>query len=514
MNDVQILAIDQGTQSVRALVFDIRGNLVAKSQVHLKSYNSPQPGWAEQDPEYYWQSLCQACQQLWQQPGVHKEALAGIALTSQRGTMINVDQRGEALRPAILWLDQRRTSGLAPVGGIWGAAFKLVGMAETITYFQAEAEANWLRTHQPELWANTHKYLMLSGYLTYRLIGRFVDSAAAQVGYIPFDYKKSKWAAMWDWKWRAVPMRQNVLPELVAPTTVMGEITEIAAADTGLPAGLPLIAAANDKACEALGSGCLEPHMACLSYGTSASIIVTHRKYREVRPLIPPFPSAVPNTYNLEIQIYRGYWMVEWFKQQFGQPEQAAAQAQNVQPEALFELLLQNTPPGAEGLVVLPYWSPGLKVPGPEAKGAIIGWSSAHTRAHLYRAMLEGIGYALREGKEQIERRTGITIDEVRVAGGGSQSDAALQLTADIFGMPVTRPHLYETSGLGAAIDAAVGLNIYADTATAVAAMTRIGRMFEPNPEASEIYNQLYRQIYRPLYPALKPLYEKLRHIK
>jgi sugar (pentulose or hexulose) kinase len=275
-----------------------------------------------------------------------------------------------------------------------------------------------------------------------------------------------------------------------------------------------MISAANDKACEALGSGCAGAHLACLSYGTSASIIVTQSKYREVRPLIPPFPSAIPNAYNLEIQIYRGYWMVEWFKQQFGHPEQMAAQVDGVQPEALFEALVHQVPPGSEGLVLLPYWSPGLKVPGPEAKGAIIGWSSVHNRAHMYRAMLEGIAYALREGKEQIERRTKVPIRELRVAGGGSQSDAALQLTADIFGMAVARPHVYEASGLGAAIDTAVGLGLHADIPTAVAAMTRIGQVFEPDLAAHQIYNQLYHEVYRPLYPALKPLYKRMQRIK
>lgn len=151
MKQEQILAIDQGTQSVRALVFDLHGKLLAKSQVILEPYFSEQPGWAEQHPTYYWQQLCQACQGLWEQPAVVKEALVGVALTSQRGTMINVDRDGKVLRPAITWLDQRRTTGLKPVGGLWGLGFKLVGMAETVAYAQAEAETNWLRVHQPEV---------------------------------------------------------------------------------------------------------------------------------------------------------------------------------------------------------------------------------------------------------------------------------------------------------------------------------------------------------------------------
>lgn len=513
MTQELILAIDLGTQSVRALVFDLQGNLVAKSQVMLEPYFASQPGWAEQQPAYYWQQLCYACQGLWQQPGVCKEALIGAALTSQRGTLINVDRDGTALRPAITWLDQRRTNGLKPVGGLWGLSFKLVGMTETVAYAQAEAEANWIRVHQPEIWEQTHKFLMLSGYLTFRLVGRFVDSVGSQVGYVPFDYRGLRWANRSDWKWQAFPMRPDLLPELVPPTAVLGEITAVAAAETGIPTGLSLIAAATDKACEALGAGCVAPSTACLSYGTSASVIVTQAKYREVRPLIPPYPSALPNAYNLEIQIYRGYWMVEWFKQQFGHPEVALAQALGQAPELLFDDLVRQVPPGAQGLMLQPFWSPGLKVPGPEAKGAIIGFGALHTRAHVYRAILEGVAYALRDGKEQLERRTDVAIRELRVAGGGSQSNAALQLTADLFGMAATRPHITETSGLGAAIDAAVGLGCYPDVASAVREMTRVGRVFEPNGEAAALYDELYRRVYRRMYEQLQPLYAAIRDI-
>jgi sugar (pentulose or hexulose) kinase len=308
-------------------------------------------------------------------------------------------------------------------------------------------------------------------------------------------------------------MPPDRLIDLVPPGHVLGEITAEASAATGIPAGLPLIAAAADKACEVIGSGALAPHVGCLSYGTTATLNTTHQRYVEVIPLIPPYPAAVPDAYSLEIQIYRGFWLVSWFKQEFGLPERQLADERGVQPEELFDTLVEGVPPGSMGLMLQPYWSPGLKVPGPEAKGAIIGWGDVHTRGHLYRAILEGLAYGLREGKERTEERTHVPITELRVAGGGSQSDAAMQVTADVFGLPASRPHLYEASGLGAAIDVAVGLKLHPDFETAVRSMTRPGATFEPNLAAHRIYDELYRRVYTRLYGRLRPLYEVIRDV-
>ena len=505
-----LLAIDNGTQSVRALVFDPCGNLRFKCRVPIEPYFSKFPGWAEQDPEIFWDAVCQACQGLWAQ-GADPSSLAAVAITTQRGTVVNVDEHGKPLRPAILWLDQRRTEGLKPLGGLWGTAFKIAGVSSTVAYLQAEAEANWIRVHQPEIWAATHKYLLLSGFLAYRMVGEFVDSIGCQVGYIPFDYKNHAWAKSRDWRWRAVPMDKAILPKLMPAGSVLGEVCAAAAKATGLPVGLPLIAAGADKATEVLGAGCLDPRIGCLSYGTTATICTTHEKYAEAIPYIPPYPAAVPGRYNTEIQIVRGYWMVTWFKQEFGLREQRLADQQHVDPELLFDELVRAVPPGADGLVLQPYWSPGIRFPGPEARGAIIGFSDVHTRAHIYRAILEGLAYALREGAERMSKRSGVPITELRVAGGGSQSDAAMQITADVFGLPATRPHLYEASGLGAAIDAAVGIGIHPDFPSAIRAMTRPGNTFEPVPETQARYEDLYHNVYRQMYHRLQPLYKAMR---
>ena len=513
MQQQYILSIDNGTQSVRALLFDLQGNLVAKGKVEIEPYFSKHPGWAEQDPEYYWSSLNEACKALWASTDVKPEEVMGVGVTTQRGTVINLDKDGQPLRPAITWLDQRQAEIEKPISGLWGILFKVLGLRNVVEGFQRKAQAPWLAQNQPEIWKKTHKFLLLSGYLTYRLTGEYKDSVGCTVGYLPFDYKSHKWAGKSDWKWQVVDMKDSMLPELVKPGESLGQLTAEAAEHLGLPQGLPVIAAASDKACEVIGSGGVDPHIACLSYGTTATINTTTKKYVEPILFIPPYPAAVPDAYNTEVMIYRGFWMVSWFKKQFGLREQQLANEKGMPPEALFDELVNSVPPGSMGLMLQPYWSPGTRIPGPEAKGAVIGFGDVHTRAHLYRSILEGLAYGLREGKERIEKRSGTRITKLRISGGGSQSDAAIQLTADIFGLPAERPSTYETSGLGAAINVAVGLGHYEDYEQAIDKMTKVGDVFEPDYQTTRLYDQLYKNVYLKMYKRLQPLYKQIKEI-
>jgi len=189
-----ILAIDNGTQSVRALLFDTNGNLVGKGKQEIEPYFSQHPGWAEQHPEYFWESLGKACALLWQSTDTSPDQVAGVTVTTQRGTVINLDGDGKPLRPAIIWLDQRHARVDGPVRGPWGWLFRLARLDDTITRFREKTQANWIAQNQPEIWSKTRHFLLLSGYLNYRLTGQFRDSTGNQVGYLPFDYRKHRWA--------------------------------------------------------------------------------------------------------------------------------------------------------------------------------------------------------------------------------------------------------------------------------------------------------------------------------
>ncbi|MFC1670088.1 FGGY-family carbohydrate kinase [Spirochaetota bacterium] len=508
-----ILAIDAGTQSIRAANIDLKGNIVDLVKTPIEPYFSVNPGWAEQKPEYFWKTLSVTCRKLMQNSSFNKDFIKGVTITTQRSTLINLDVDGKPLRPAMIWLDQRRAELEKWPPFYLKALYKSVNVQEAIEFGIKNCEANWIRQNEPHIWDKTHKFLFLSGYLTYRLTGEFVDSAGCQVGFVPYDFRTHDWANESHRYWKMFPMDKSILPDLVQPSEIMGYISKKASVETGIPRGLPVIAAATDKACEVLGSGCLSPETACLSYGTTATVETTNEKYVEIVPFIPPFPSAVPGSYNTEVMIYRGYWMISWFKKEFGLREVEIAKKRKIPPEKLFDDIIKDIPPGSMGLTLQPYWTPGVKIPGPEAKGAIIGFGDVHTRAHIYRAILEGIAYALKEGSIRTSMRNKVKINKIRVSGGGSQSDVAMQLTADIFDLPVERPHTYETSALGAAIDAAVGLGMYRNFRVAVNEMTRVGEQFKPIPENRDVYKELFEKVYLKMYGRLKNIYDDIRNI-
>ncbi len=512
-NNELILSIDAGTQSIRAVLIDTKGNIIEIVKTEIEAYFSIKPGWAEQEPEYFWTKLSETTKKLLQNTSIKIDRIKAVTITSQRGTVINLDKKGKALRPAIVWLDQRQAKQTNYPSKTLGMMFGVINLKNSILTAVKNAECNWLIQNQLDIWNKTHKYLYLSGYYTYKLIGDFVDSIGNTVGYMPFDYKKQKWTSEKHMNFKMFPVDDDKKVRLIKPSEVLGEISKKASEETGIPAGLPLIAAASDKACEVLGSGVYEPDVACLSYGTTATVQTTRKKYIEVTPFFPAYPSAIPEYFNTEIMIYRGFWLINWFKKQFGYREIAIARSTGKATEQLFDEMIKKIPAGSMGLTIQPYWSPGIRNPGVEAKGAIIGFGDVHTRAHIYKAILEGLAYALKDGLLKTEQRTKTKIKKIIVSGGGSQSEQAMQLTADIFDLKVERPHTYETSALGAAINAAVGMKFFPDFKTAINEMCRTNKVYKTIPKNRDIYKKLFEDVYLKMYKKLQPLYNNIRNI-
>lgn len=493
------------------MIFSRNGELLAREQILYEPFVRPYPGWAEQYPEVYWEALGSACKKLQKNASAYFDLIAGVGITTMRNSMVNVDQQGMPLRPLIVWMDQRQALPVWGHKGFWGLGLAAMGVKKKLENIQIQGKCNWIMQNQPGIWEKTYKYLQLSGFLNLRMTGEFADSVASQIGYIPFNYRKQKWATSFSLPKNLFPVESDKLSMLVPPGELLGGTTRSAALHTGLKEGTPVFACGSDKGCDTLGAGVISPSMASLSFGTIATVQTVFDRYIEPVKYLPSYPSPMPGQYNPEIEIFRGFWMITWFKKEFAHKEVLKARELGVPTEAILDQCLERTPPGAMGLVVQPYWGGGLDQP--EAKGAMIGFGDIHTKDHIYRAVIEGLGFALRDGIKKIREKTGTPVLKAAVSGGASQSDEICQIAADILDLPMIKGQTHETSGLGAAILVAKGLGIYPDIRQAVENMVHVNRIFSPDKTRVKIYRQLYEKVYTRIYTALKPLYADIREI-
>lgn len=512
MEERIVLAYDVGTQSSRALLINQKGVILEKSQVkHKRPYFSHQPDWAEQEADYYYRNICQASRELKERAPKLFERIEAVSVTTIRDTVVCVDKEGVPLRPAILWLDKRKAEGKPEMSQVIRVLLKAVGMENAATVQYQKSHCNWIMQKEPQIWRNTYKYLLLSGYLIFKLCGRMADSAASLVGHIPFDSQNRGWQKAGALTRPVFPVEEEKLCEVVEPGEVVGTITRTAARDSGLPEGMKLIASGSDKACEILGLGCITREKAAIGFGTTAMITFTMDRYLEPERFIPPYASIIKGKFTPEIEIFRGYWLISWFKKEFAEKEEREAEKLGVSAEELLNRRLKEIPAGCEGLLFQPYFTPNITMP--TARGAVIGFSDQHTRIHIYRAIIEGINFALMDGMKLMEKRAGHKFERIYLGGGGSQSDEICQITADMFGLPAVRTQTHEVAGLGCAMATFVGLGVFADYEEAVASMVREKDVFYPDMKQHRIYERLYTEVFRNIYGKLSGLYEKLYEI-
>lgn len=510
-----ILSIDCGTQSLRAILFDKKGDIHAIEKIVFDPpYYSDCVGWAEQDADMYYDTLCAAVKGLYEKSSELFPNIKAVAIATQRDSIVFLDKDNKPLRRSILWLDHReadlRISDVFSKSII--ASLPYSTMKQTIEKGIRRSRAQWVRQNEPEIWEKTAKYVLLSCYLNLKLTGNISDSVASQIGYVPFSAKRFDWHKTdGNTFYRVFGVSKSQMPKLVSPGGLLGNITPLAAEETGIPCGIPVVAAASDKGCETLGNGCLTEDTASVSFGTTATVEITTKKRIELHRLVAPFPAALEGFYNPEYEVFRGYWLISWFKKEFASHEVAQAKLTGGSAEDLLNKGLSKIPVGSGGLIIQPYWSPELMLK--NARGAVIGFNDSHTRIHIYRAIIEGINFALMDGIERIENKSKTPITSVVVAGGGSQSSEICQITADMFGRPVYRVQTHETSGLGAAILGFVGIGEYKTVYDAVTNMVRHKDAFMPDTKNHHIYQRLYEEVYKNMYPALKGLYKNSNEI-
>ncbi len=503
-----VLVIDVGTQSMRGIIFDEKGNLLHKEQVKYVPYISKENGYMEQTMDMFWGVFCDITRKMTEQRSDLMKDVIAMSVDTFRDTAVLLDEHNNVLRDLILWSDQRVADVSEPLPKKNGAIFKLVGITRTVNAIRSKVKTRWIKQHEPELWAKVHKVVHISAYINYLLTGNLVDSYASTIGHFPFDHKRKRYLKESDLVFPVYDLPLKYMVPVCAPGDCLGTVTEECSKLTGLPVGLKVIATGSDKGCETLGVGCVDANVASVSFGTTSTVQFSTKKYFEPEPFMPAYPSVLKEYYNPEVQIFRGYWMISWFKQNFARHLEKRAEQLGKSVEEIMNEEIEAIPPGSDGLILQPFWQAGLTTP--EARGSIIGFSDYHTRAHVYRAIIEGIDFALREGLERMEKRGKQKIDYIAVSGGGSQSDLICQIAANIFNKPVKRVQTYETSGLGAAIVTFTACGTYADEHEAITNMVHYTDTFEPEPTAVTTYDHIYRNIYLKLYAKLQSFYKYL----
>lgn len=495
-----VLAIDCGTRGIRGILFDDCGNERGKSEKIFDGYYSKCFQWKEAPPEMFWDVLVEVVKNLNQKDPVLFNAIQGMTVSCQRDIITVVDKKGEPLRDFISWLDRRELDESLPFALPYTLLFKMIGFNDSAKSFSRITHANWIKVHEPRIWEKTSKVVFLSTYLLTKLTGEVMDSRSSIAGHVPFDTRRKEWCKKNDVKYQIIKIEPEKCFDLVDSCEIIGQLTAAAAQMTGLPAGLEIVASGTDKGCETVGVGALTPEIASVSLGTQSTVEISTTKYVELYPFYPSFTAVDKDAYNPEVTIYHGFWMVNWYVKEF---------LEQVDPQKLHPLLeeyLIETPVGANGLVHQPYW--GMEAFRPEARGSFIGFTEGHTKKHIYRAIVEGLGYGLLEGLELIESKTKIPVQSIGLSGGGSRSDGVTQIMADIFNRPVYRVQTFETTGLGAAIATFVGLGRYENIAEASEQMIHQSKVFLPDPTNVIKYLEIYNKIYKKLYGRVKPLYQ------
>lgn len=497
------LSVDCSTTASKAVVFDSTGSVLATASEPL-TLTHPQPGWHEQDAEQWWQATRAAIADVVTR--VDAGQIRSLCLTHQRESFVCLDAAGGPLRPAILWADGRAGAQIAALGT--RHIHELSGKPPDVT--PALYKLAWLREHEPAVLTRATHVVDVQAYLAWKLTGRWATSYGSADTLGLFDLRRLTWS---DELLELAGVRREQLPELTRVGAEIGTLSSPVAAALGLSflpggRGLPLIAGIGDGQAAGIGANVTEPGSAYLNLGTSMVLGVQTGSY-QCDPAFRTLAGALPGTYTLETILNSAAYLAGWFRAQFGDPALAGA------PDPALEAAAAALPPGAEGLLTLPYWN-AAQTPywDADARGATVGWHGGHTRAHLYRSILEAVGFELRLHLEGLEKATGQRVSVLRAMGGGSRSQLWTQLVADITQLPVQIGAQSEVSALGAAViaRAADDGRGSAGIPDAAAAMAGPSRVVLPRPALARTYEQLFN-VYRQLYPALRGVFAELAEL-
>ena len=461
MKKQYIIGIDGGSQSTKIAIYDLQGSIVSKSVEPLRPTHLAPQGVVEHSDDDLWDTLCAASTRAMAALEGDPGDIIGVGLCTIRFCRCLLRSDGTLAQPAMSWMDARVSR----------------------PYVHDNPYVRYVTTS--------------SGYITHRFTGEFKDTAANYLGVWPLDTNT------WQWyedasRFGAYNVPRDMLFTLQMPGTILGYVTDAASRATGIPAGLPVVATANDKAVEALGVGCTNEHTAVISLGTYIAAMVQGNHNVEQPLQFWVNLASMPNVYLYESNgIRRGMWMLSWFIDILGDSFIAHAKAMGLSPEELLNQEASAVPAGCDGLMTVPDWLAPTNQP--HRKGFMMGFDARHTRAHIYRSILEAIALTMKNNINAMCDELNMVLDKVIISGGGASSDLFMQIFADVLNLPVTRTLVSGAAGLGSAICVAVAVGAYDSFEAAVDSMVKAGDLFTPNADTVKLYDRINNEVYKTL---------------
>lgn len=483
------LGLDVSTTSAKALLINEKGGVVGSASTPL-TLSAPRPLWSEQDPRDWWSGIVSSIRQVLEQASVPGSNVTAIGLTGQMHGLVLLDEHGDVLRPAILWNDQRTGAQCDAMRARLGREHLIqITGNDALTGFTAP-KILWVQENEPDVFARVKHILLPKDYIRYRLTGDYAMDKADGSGTILFDLRNRDWSPE---VLSALDIPARWLPPTYEGPTVTGMVSAAVATETGIESGTPVVGGGGDQAAQAVGVGAVQPGIIALTLGTSGVVFAATQV-----PLVEPeghlhaFCHAAPGLWHLMGVMLSAAGSLQWYRD-------------TLVPDMSFEVLVNEAngiKPGSEGLFFLPYLT-GERTPYPDplARAAWVGLTVRHTRAHMTRAVLEGVAFGIKDSFRLISQAGLGKIEQVRISGGGARSELWRQIMADVLGVELVTVNTTEGAAFGAALLAAVGAGLYASVPAACEATIQITGRNYPT-EATAVYQDHYPH-YRALYPAL-----------
>lgn len=488
-----------GTGGTRAVIVDDRGAVLASGTEEHANFASPEPGWAEQDPRDWWRAAALAVRKALQASALNADAIGAVGFSGQMHGAVLLDANDEVIRPALIWCDQRTEAQSKELERTIGLE-RLIQLTcnPPLTNFTL-TKLLWVRQHEPQNWPRVRKIMLPKDYVRLRLTGESAIDVADASGTLMLDVANRKWSSEVLSKTGMDPAH---LPKLFESREICGHLTRAGAEATGLRQGTPVVAGAGDQAAGAVGMGITRAGVVSATIGTSGVVFAaTDKPSLDPKGRLHTFCHAIPGRWHVMGVTQAAGLSLRWFRDNFGAgPDDGRDPYERLSAEAA------TAPAGCEGAFWAPYLM-GERTPhlDPLARAAFVGLSASHTRAHLVRAILEGVAYSLKDTLT-IFSEIGVPVQRIRLGGGGARGALWQQIQADVYAHDVEILQAEEGAAYGAAILAGVGSGCWKSVDEACDAAVRVAKTASPMKGSSAVMQRGY-QTYRRIYPGLHSIF-------